>query len=95
MRTGNTGYRSSVSIDCKMTLGVAKSVYDAAGIRAEGSALAVDHGTARSPECCVYRKPKSEHSDDEARRGSRVIRSSLSAEQSESLGHPCPVTGAS
>jgi len=44
---------------------------------------------------CVYRKPKSEHSGDEARRGSRVIRSSLSAEQSERLGHPCPVTGAS
>jgi hypothetical protein len=44
---------------------------------------------------CVYRKPKSEHSGDEARRGSRVIRLSLSAGQNESLGHPCPVTGAS
>jgi 5-methylcytosine-specific restriction enzyme subunit McrC len=38
------------------------------------------HPPRREKDGCAYRKPKSEHSGDEARRGSRVIRSSLSAE---------------
>ena len=43
--------------------------------------------TSENGRPCVYRKPKPERNDDEARQGSGVIRSSLSAGQNESLTH--------
>ena len=43
---------------------------------------------------CVYRKPKPEHSGDEARQGSLVTRCSRSAERDEMPAHLCSMTNA-
>ena len=42
---------------------------------------------------CVYRKPKSAHNGDEARRESRVTRCPRHAGEDERRGRLCPATG--
>ena len=43
---------------------------------------------------CVYRKPKSAHNGDEARRGPRATRCPRRAGEDETRGRLCPATGA-